>query len=233
MENQILYDSVRAELGKITNLIDIGDADILRESGYILQRIAQKITKKVFRYITSKVDTREYDVATTTLRVQEVFPGGITDIEQSDLLTLSDPVGSLIVGSELANENYNFPSLWMIRRMKQLRSLPRIRWEYNPIERKLKIDPTPTSAGEKIYYISVEKTIWVLKDIPEDFEEIVITGTTWKCAEIVAMRRSTEGGIERSGGRVEYPADSVLRYAKTKQEDFNEELDIKSRLYNL
>lgn len=231
MTSDQLYSAVRAELGKLatTNTVDIGDADILREAGYILQRINSEIPKRVPRSVVAVADQREYDVNAATLRVQAIIPS--SDLSDEDLMKL----GSYIVDDNIGDESYNFPSLWAIRMARRKRGLAPIWFEFNPIERKLKIDPVPSAsdAGEKIWYISVESAGWTLVNMPAEFEEVLITGVAWKCMHIVFLRRSTEGGILREGGRVDYPASAMKTFADEFKKEFLDLLDIKRRLYSL
>jgi len=229
MDSTILCAAVRSELGKLPvgNTVDIADTDIVREGDYILSRIAQKVTKKVPRYITSVQGQREYAVNIGTIRVLEVLPTDNTIEEELN-------IGSHIVSeSPLGDEDYNFPSLWMIRMARRAKALRSIRFDFNPIERLLKIDPTPT-IGSKIYwYISIESAGWTLANVPADFVELVVAGTTWKCLTIVALRRSTEGGIERGGGRVDYPASALKDFIDSYKQDFEDQLDVKAKIYSI
>lgn len=226
-----LYLAVRAELGKLdtTNTVDIEDADMLREAGYILQRLGADIPKRVPRYIVAVANQREYDVNAATLRVQAIIPNN--DLSQDDQMKL----GSYIVGEYSNNESYDFPSLWAIREARRKRGLRPIWHEFHPIEKKLKIDPVPSTAeaGEYIWYISVENAGWTLVNLPAEFVELLVLGTTWKCAMIMFLRRSTEGGILREGGRVDYPASALKAFAEGYEKEFKELLDIKRRLYSL
>lgn len=226
-----LVTAVRSELGKLAeiNTVDIESSDITREAAFILSRISSRLTKKVMRSITTTVDVREYSVDTNTIRVQEVLSS--SEVEEMEM-----KLGSYIVSGDTgqySNEYYNFPSLWVINQVRRRRGLLHYLFEFHPLERKLKLDPCPKQTGEKVWYISIESAGWNLGTVPADFEELLVRGTTWKCLEIVALRRSTEGGIERGGGRVDYPADSILRHADTVKTDFYEELDIKVKLHSL
>ena len=217
---------IRVELGKIKNTTDIEDADIEHEAGHILQRLNDKITKKVLRPLAVVYNQREYDVDKATIRVQDVFSND--DIEEMRIR-----LGSYIVSEAAASEDYNFPSLWAIKQMRRRRALPKMHYEFNPVERKLKIDPTPRMTLNNMWYVSIENAGFTLSTIPADFDEILLTGTLYKCLEIVALRRSTEGGILREGGRVEYPADALFRIAKQMQKEFDDLLDIKIRIYTI
>ena len=227
-----LITAVRAALGKLpeTNTVDIENEDILREAAFILSRISSHITKKVLRSITTEAGTRDYDVDENTRRVQAVLSS--EEVEDS----FGDETWTSIVSSQSGNDpvnSYNYPSLRVINQMRRRRSLSRYSFTFHPVEKKLKLDPTPSQSGETIWYLSIEPEDWTLNNVPVEFEELLVTGTTWKCLNIVALRRSTEGGIERGGGRVDYPADSLLRAAEKLKEDFYDELDIKVRLFAL
>ena len=221
---------VRCELGKLesTNTIDILDTDISREATHILERINSRITKKAIRSVTSTVaNQRDFDVNAATIRVQEVLTAD--EVEE-----LKIKLGSYIVRDEVGNsEDYNFPSLWRIRAARRIRALPKIWFEFNPIEKKLKLDPPADAVGDVYWYVSIESAGWTLANTPTEFKEIVISGTVWKCLQTVALRRSTEGGIERGGGRVDFPAESLFRMAEKFKDDFFAELDIKVKLYSL
>lgn len=227
METSALYTAVRAELGKVGNVTDIVDADILREAGYILQRISAALPKKVPRYITSVANQREYDVNITTIRVQALLSD--EEVSADDRMKL----GSYLINETQANEDYLFPSLWVIKMMRRKRARPNIRFDFNPVERKLKIDPVPEEAGTRYWYISIEAAGWTVAAVPAEFEELLITGTVWKCLQIVFLRRSTEGGILRDGGRVDYPASMMKGYVDSMKDDFFETLKIKQMLYSL
>lgn len=224
MELADLVTEVRAELGKVSNTTDIADADIQRESLHILQRINSEIPKKTIRSITSVADQREYPVATTTVRVREVIPA-------SSIANIDELEENLTEG--YTEDDYNFPSLWVIKNMRRARSLPNIRWEFNPVTKLLALDPVPTEGGVKHYYISMEDSVWTIADVPAEFNEMVIAGTVWKCLMIVFLRRSTEGGILRDGGRVDYPASALKAFADSFKESFFEDLDVKRRVYSL
>jgi hypothetical protein len=231
METSELVAAVRAELGKLdsTNIVDIDDADIIRESEYILQRINAEIPKRVPRSVLAVANQREYSVETTTLRIQAIIPDA--DLPEEDRIKL----GSYIVNEGSAAEDYNFPSLWTIKMLRRKRGLRDIWFEFNPIERKLKIDPVPSDAdaGKKIWYISVESAGWTLASTPAEFNEIVTEGTAWKCMHITFLRRSGEGGILREGGRVDYPASALKTFADEFKKQFFEDLELKRRIYSL
>jgi len=227
MEASALYAAVRAELGKVLNTTDIADADILREAGYILQRISAVFPKKVPRSITSVANQRDYDVNAATIRVQALIPD--EDVSMDDRMKL----GSYLINDTYANEDYNFPSLWVIKMSRRRRAQPALRFDYNPVEKKLKIDPVPEEDGQKYWYVSIESAGWTVASTPLEFEELMVTGTLWKCLGIVFLRRSTEGGILRDGGRVDYPAGLLKAYVDSAKQEFDETLKLKQLLYGL
>ncbi len=225
MTEASLVKAVRAECGKVDNSIELEDVDIIREGNFILDKIAERIVEKNLRYITSEADKREYDVHANTIRVQEVITWEGID---EDIMKLGDP--TIEGGTE--NEYYDFPSLWTIRMMRRKRGLPKVQFQFNPVEKKLKIDPMPEEDGTKYYYVSVEKSNWTLSKLPSNFESLLVTGTTWKCLDIIAMKRSNLGGIHREGGMVTYPATEIHKIAADKKKDFYQELNVKALLYS-
>jgi hypothetical protein len=228
MDQSQLIDGVRAECGKLENTVELENDDIIRYSGWILDRIAERITVKSIRYITSIKDEREYDVASTTLRIQKVFRwDGIDDTLLSDLGTHKESTNITD-----ATSYYNFPSLWKIEMARKIRGLPRIKYDFDPINRKLHIDPAPSEAGKKYWYVSVEKTQWTLDKVPTDFEELVIIGTTFRALEQVALKRTEQGGIHREGGTVDYPASELKRFVDSKKDEFYDQLRIKAMIYS-
>jgi hypothetical protein len=224
MDASSLYAAVRAEVGKVANVIELADADILRESGYILTKIAERIPSKVLRYITSIINTREYDVYSATMRVQKVF---LWDTMDENIMVL----GGYRICVDEPNEYVQFPSLWVIEMTRKARALPRIRHYFDPVRRKLAIDPYPEEAGQKYWYISVEKTDWTLAKCPADFESTLVTGVVWKCLEIILLKRSNLGGILREGGFVDFPAVSMRPFIEAKKTEFFDDLEIKTKLY--
>lgn len=219
-----LRTAVRRKCGKVT-ATSLGDDDIDAEGVEILKIIAERLTERVIREITSVANQREYSVNAATIRVQKVFRWDGID---PDLLQLGSPE----VPAVDRNVYYNFPSLWTIEQMLKRRGLPPLKFEFNPVERKLKIDPMPREADLTYYYISVEKTDWTMAKVPDDFEGLLITGTSWKCLEILALERTTLGGIPREGGRVDYPADRLRKYVDAYRNEFYDALKIKAMLYN-
>jgi len=228
VEQSDLISVVRAECGKVTNIEELEDTDILKQAGFILTRIAEKVVDREVRYITSEANVREYDVHANTVRVQDVIP---SDTQGSDTMELGshhraefDPESS---------ELYQWPSLHVIKLQRRIRGLPPIHFEFSPVSRKLKIDPMPSQAGIKYYYWSVEKTYWTLVNLPNDFEELMATGTAWKCMEIIIMKRSNLGGIMRGGGLVDFPATRMRIFITAKRDEFFDSLKQKSMIYNL
>ena len=220
-----LISAVRSECGKVSNDEELEDTDIPREEGYILKRISARITDKRLRNFLSVEDQREYDVHADTIRVQKVFPIG-----SEELLT---SLGTHHRGESLndAEEYYLFPSLYVIELQRRIRGLPTVRSEWNHIRRKVAIDPAPTQSDNKYWYMSIESANWTLANLPEDFEELLVTGTAWKCLSIVILRRSNLGGIQRSGGMIDYPASSLKGFIDDKKDEFHKTLELKSFLY--
>lgn len=221
-----LIAAVRAECGKlpVARTTELEDTDISRESVYILDKIADACPQKAIRSITSVANQREYSVDAATIRVSKVFPW---DAGDEELMVL----GSIKVDQARANEYYNFPSLWVIEQSRRRRGLPRIRHRFDPVSRKLAIDPYPQTAGVKYWYVSIEKTDWTLVKLPTNFENLLVTGTTWKCLEIVALKRSELGGTLRQGGFIDYPSVSLRSFIDAKKKEFDIELEVKSKLY--
>ena len=228
MTESDLISVVRAECGKVTNIEELEDTDIIKQSEFILTRIAEKVVDREVRYITSEKDVREYDVHDNTIRVQGVIPS-----DTQSLNTMELGSGGSAEFNPDAGEYYNWPSLHVIRLQRRILGLAEINFEFNPVRRKLKIDPMPTQAGLKYYYWSVEKTYWTLANLPNDFEELMATGTAWKCLEIIILKRSNLGGIMRGGGFVDFPATRLQPFINAKRDDFFDGLEQKSMIYNL
>lgn len=226
MTQSELITRVRQELGKLKGNIDIEDTDIIHESGHVLTQFNTKMPKKVLRSVVVQAGQSNYTVNAATLRVQEIFSND--DIEEMRIR-----LGSYIVSEAAASEDYNFPSLWVIKQQRRRWALPRVWFEFNPIERLLKINPTPRISDVNYWYTSLESPNFTLVTLPEDFDELVHTGTTYRCMEIVAMRRSTEGGIIREGGRIAYPADALFKISRDMKKEYEEELDLKVKLYTI
>lgn len=219
--------AVRATTSSKSNMDELLDDDIKRHYDWILKRIGTKISIRNLRYITSVANQRDYSVPNEVLRVIRLFKW---DSSYSNYMTTNNLGGSHRPDSYNGNEYYNFPSMWVIKMMKKVRGLPRVSWEFNPIDRLLSIDPYPTEAGTKYYYVSAEKSKWTLSGLPEDMEELVVIGSTWKAVEQIAMARSSLGGVVREGGFVTYPATELWNLSKELKTDFYEELDTKAML---
>lgn len=226
-----VISAVRFRCGKITEAMgELDDDDIVQENTWILRKIADRIQIKKLRSFTGEEDEREYDVHADTLRVQKVFQWD--ENENETYLNDPDKTGYPI-GSYDADEYYNWPSLWKIEMYRRERGLPRIKFEWDPINKKIILDPAPSSAGDTYWYISVEKSKWTLTGVPEDFEEMMITGTSWRCLESVALRRSVgRGGAHRAGGYVDYPEARLKRFSDDWKKEFFEELDLKAKIYS-
>lgn len=226
MTDAELRTAVRRKCGLIVNTKELDDPDITAEGAKILRKIAEWITIRVHRYITSEADVREYDTHANTIRVPKVFQWDEAEDQNTMIL------GGYKVSAVDASEGYNFPSMKIIDRMRRIRGLPRIKHEFDPVNRKLKIDPMPTETGNKYWYTSVERSDWTMDDLPEDFEELLTLGTAWKCLEVIALKRSGLGGVIRDGGFVTYPSTELKRFSDQYRDDFHAELKLKSKLYS-
>ena len=229
MEDGELIAAVRSECGKVDDSDTLGDADVLRESNWILKRIDEKITDRIVRSFDGKADQREYDPDDNTVRVQKVFP---SDTLGSDPMNFGPQYGRAVFDPE-ASDFYLWPSLYAIAQQRRIRGLPQFRWEWNHIRRKIIIDPMPTVDDEKYWYVSVERVDWTLANLPVDFEELLVTGTAWKCLEIVLLKRSDLGGIQREGGFVDYPASTLKPFVDDKRDAFYDTLRMKVQLYGV
>lgn len=228
MESITLRQQVRAECGKISpSSSELSDTDITSEAGNTIAIIANRLPQKVLRYITSVKNQRQYSTHANTKRVQIVFPA--EDVGEA-LVDLGSPMA---IDEPESNDEYWFPSLWTIRQMRRTRGRSRMNFHFDPINKTLDIDPMPDEAGKKYYYISVEKAGWTLAALPTDFEPLVVTGTVWKCLEIVALYRSKLGGTMRAGGFVDYPVMGLREYIDAKKDEFYDELRIMEKLHSL
>jgi len=228
MTEQELIDAVRAECGKITVAMDeVDDPDIIRYGQKILKIMGEKITVKTVRYITSEADEREYAVPSDVLRVQQIFPW---DAIQDEFDFGQTSVVAQYSGGIVSD--FEFPSLWKIKMMRKMRGLPRVQHEYDPINRKLKIDPAPSEDGINYFYKSVDRTKWTLKSLPDDFEEMQVVGTAWKSLSQVALKRSNLGGQLREGGHVTYPSTELRLFVQDKKDEFDEALRVKAMIYS-
>jgi hypothetical protein len=226
--NLIAY--VRARIGKLVGSAEIEDADITNESVHVLSNIAEWIPVKKLRSITSVANQRSYDVHADTKRVQKVFLwGSVSQNPERELFDFSG--GDRVTGNQSVQEYYNFPSLWMIDQMRIAHSLPKISFDFHPIERKLNIDPMPTVDGDLYYYISIETVLWILSSVPSDFEDLVVFGTAIRVLQILMLRRSQLGGIQRQGGMVDYPSDRLKLVIDDWKTEYQLTLSIKAKLY--
>lgn len=226
MEGDVLVTAIKSECGKITSSEELHDDDILRQSEYILRRIDERITDRKLRSFDSIKDEREYDPHADTVRVQKVYP---SDTSDSNTMTLGTHHKE--VTDPEASEYYLFPSLYAIKMQRRIRGLAELKWEWNAIRRKIVIDPAPTIADLKYWYISVERVTWTLDNLPVDFEELLVVGIAWKCLEIVLLKRSDLGGIPREGGFVDYPASAMKGFIDSKKEEFFNILRLKAMIY--
>jgi len=222
-----LISYVRSKCGGITsNMGELDDTDITSNASWILQKLEERITVRKIKSITSVKNQREYDVSSSTLRVQEILPWDACAEKESMVL------GGYETSEIDANENYNFPSLWKIRMMKRMRGLANITCDFDPINRKIRIDPAPDEGGKKYWYVSIEKSQWTLEKVPPDFEDMVVTGVSWRCLNKIALKRSRLGGIQRSGGMVDYPEARLESFIERWKKEFFDELNIKAKLYS-
>jgi len=226
MTDAELIIAVRAECGKVTNTKELEDTDLTREGIWIISAIAEKLPVKKLRSFVSEAYEREYAAHANTTRVQRVIQPGVID---RALLDLGDPI--VVAGEFSSNEYYNFPSLWAIDNMRRKRGLAKLHFSWNPVHKKIVIDPAPTEAGLTYWYYSNENGEWTLANIPADFEMLLITGTSWRSLDIIALARSSLGGIHQQGGFVNYPMAELHRIASDKKDDFYRSLDVKNKLY--
>lgn len=220
-----LIEKVRAKCGQVTDTELLTDTNVTDEADNIIQIIAERLPQKAKRSITSVLNQRQYDTNAATKRVSIVFPAEDIDPNILDL-------GNEIATDEGdASEHYNFPSLWLIKTMRQTRGLPRIKHHFDPINKKLDIDPAPSEGGKTYYYISVEKADWTLANVPSDFEDMLLSGTTWRCLDIIMLKRIELGGVARIGDFVDYPAEKMVPAIERHKDDFFNELRIKEKLH--
>lgn len=234
MTSADLITAVRNSCGKlVANTEELEDIDITEYSGRILSKIAEYCPIIRLRYLESvdesardAVDRGEYDVHTETRNVIRVFPWD--SIDQS----YTDPaMTGRVVGQTAGDEAYNWPSMWRIDATRKQRGLSRFRWRYDKIRKKLVVSPYPAQAGNKYWYFSAENDAWTLAALPTEFEDMHITGVTWKALEQVGMSRSRLGGVHREGGFVVYPATEIHKIARDYKDDFMQELRRQSRLW--
>ncbi len=220
--------AVNAECGKVASELELANADIDREGGYILQRIDERITDKRLRSFVGTINIREYSPHADTVRVTKVYPSD-TQLD-NELILGSASVGDTNVGDTVIDP-YLWPSLNSIDRQRRVRGLPDLVWGWNHVRRKITIDPAPYQSGDNYWYMSVERANWTLGDLPVDLSELIVTGTTWKCLEIVIFFRSNLGGIHREGGFANYPAATLGDWVERKRTDFFDLLTLKAALY--
>lgn len=224
-----LLAAVKVECGKIsTSSIELGDADIVTEYTQVLSEFGEFIPIKKHRYITSVANQREYTVPATVLRVKNVFVWASLN---DDPFFPGEGYAAISGGGEM--EYFNFPSLHIIEAIRIQKNLPRIRFDFHPTERLLKIDPYPLETGVRYYYTSVESGAWTLALLPSDFNELLILGTTVKCMSIIAMKRSQLGGVQRPGGFIDYPVDRLKPFIDQKRDEYQKKLLMKAKLYSV
>lgn len=236
MVEATLLEAVYAKCGKLeSDTSEIEDTDILREYVGILNIFKEKFPVTRLRYIESVdesarayEDRGEYDVDPLTQWVKQVFPSDA--IEQA----YTDPAMSgKIIGVTKGDEYYNWPTMHRIDAQRKQKGLPRLRWRFDRIRKKLRIDPYPSSAGDKYWYFSAENAEWTLANVPTELDDLLIIGTTWKMIEQIAMARSRLGGIHKEGGFVTYPATEIHAIAKDYKKEFYDELRLKTKIWNM
>lgn len=231
MTNAVLIAEVRRRCGKVTGNAEIEDADITTEGTYCLTEIAEFIPVKVLRSITSVANQREYAVHANTRRIQTVFPWG-TIAENPDRALIDFGGGDPVTAESGRSEYYNFPSLWMIEQMRRVRNLPKIKFEFHPVTRKLQLDPYPTVAGDLYWYYSIESADWTLANVPTEFAELLVLGTSIRILDVLALRRSQLGGIQRQGGFVEFPMDRLKTFSDDWKKEYKAQLFLKAKLFS-
>jgi len=233
MTSEELELAVKSECGKIQSDTELDNDDIAREGGYMMVRIDEKITDKRLRCFVGVANEREYSPHDDTVRVTKVYP---SDTQLDDKLVLGShhSAGSGLGGADLDDsiiDPYLWPSLNSIDRQRRVKGLPALSWGWNHIRRKITIDPMPFQDGDNYWYKSVERSNWTLANLPSDLEELIVTGTVWKCLEIVLGQRSQLGGIHREGGFVNYPAGSLGDWVVRKKDEFFDLLKFKAAIY--
>jgi len=226
--------AVRNNCGKLQeNTEELEDTDITSYSGRTLSKIAEYCPIVRLRYIESVdetvrdfADRGEYDVHANTNNVIKVFPWDSIEERYTD-----PAMSGTIIGVSKGDEYYNWPSLWRINAQRKQRGLSRFRWRYDRIRGKLIISPYPNNAGDKYWYFSIENDEWTLANLPTEFEDLHISGITWRALEQVAMARSRLGGVHRDGGFVVYPATEIHRIAQDYKDEFMQELKRRSKLW--
>jgi len=231
MTPEELQLAVKSECGKIQSDTELDNDDIAREGGYMLVRIDEKITDKRLRSFVGVANQREYDPHADTVRVIKVYP---SDTRLDNKLEMANASPAATGGTDLddsVTDPYLWPSLNSIESQRRVRGLPALSWGWNHIRRKITIDPMPFQDGDNYWYKSVERSNWTLVNLPSDLEELIVTGTVWKCLEIVLGQRSNLGGIHREGGFVNYPAGSLGDWVERKKDEFFDMLKLKAAIY--
>lgn len=236
MEEAALLVAVYAKCGKLTSdESELEDPDIIREAGWIINIFKEKFPSVRLRYIESVdesardyEDRGEYDVNSLTRRVKQVFPCDAIEGAYTD-----PAMSGRVIGVTRGDEYFNWPSLYLINVQRKQKGLSRFRWRFDAIRRKLRIDPYSSSAGNKYWYFSVENADWTMVNMPTEFDNLFITGTTWKIVDQLAMARSRLGGIQREGGFVIYPATEIHNIAKDYKKEFYDELRLKGKIWNM
>jgi len=230
MTDEQLQVAVNAACGKIESVIELATDDIDREGAYILQRIDERITDRKLRSFVGVLNQREYSPHADTVRVIKVYPSD-TQLDNRLILGAASASGGNADLDDSVIDSYLWPSLNSIDRQRRVRGLPDLAWGWNHIRRKITIDPAPYQGGDNYWYMSIERANWTLADLPSDLEELIVLGTSWKCLEIVILKRSNLGGIHREGGFANYPAGTLGDWVVRKRDDFFDSLKLKAALY--
>jgi hypothetical protein len=217
---------VRAACGKVTNTTELEEADIVATSARIVSRIAEIGSSCSLRSFTSVANQREYSVNTATTRVKKVLQWATIQNDLSEL-------GSIFVPTSLSpyGEYYTFPSLRTLDSSLQQYAATHIKFEFDPITRKISVDPYPQVGGDLYWYVSIEHGGWTAATVPADFENLLVLGTAWRCMEIIVAKRSGLGGIQRPGGMLDYPAPSMQSVIDSKKLEFEQELERMGKIY--
>jgi len=226
-----LKSSVRLMCGNPDETKELTDTNIVAISAWILNIIGERITVRRVRYITLLATQPEggYDVHASCTRVKSVLTSG--EIDDTNLLNPGSDY-QVAAGTD-ASDYYNWPSLWTIKMQRSWRGRSRFKWTFDAVNKKLRIDPHASSnAGDKYYYLSIEHSHWTLDDLPSEFDDLLITGVSWKALEAVALVRSPLGGVHREGGFVTYPATELKRFVDQKRDEFFTDLNLKAKIYS-
>ena len=68
--------------------------------------------------------------------------------------------------------------------------------------------------------------------MPSEFDDLLVTGVSWRALEVVALKRSKLGGIHRDGGYVTYPSTELKRFVDARKEEFFSDLKLKAKIYS-